>query len=189
MNINWEEIKTKCNDIGRHDLMERSAVRDNNFLNEFVRKLEPKPEGIIEIGTCNGIATTVFASIGKVVYTYDIAHRDAEFVWNLFGIRNKVRYYVAASQKGIDLDIRACVRNRITMPKFKINFNFAFIDGWHEYENVKHDFELVKFCGRVLFHDYFYPPVRRFLDELGAESIGPKHRSGYHRYGYWEDKK
>jgi len=188
MNITCEEMIKKCNEIGRHDLMERSAARESNFLYKFVEKLDPKLEGIIEIGTCNGLATTIFALLGQIVYTYDIAHRDAELVWNLFGVRSKIRYYVSASQEGIDLDIRACIKNRITTPKFKTNFNFAFVDGWHEYKNVKHDFELVEFCGRVLFHDYFYEPVYKFANEIGAKPMGPIQRNDRPRYAYWEAK-
>jgi len=184
VNIKRKEIIEKLDEMGRLDLIESFAIRGNNFIEEFIEKLNPKPEGIIEIGTFNGIGTIVLASIGNVVYTYDIAYRGAEHVWNLFKVRKKIRFCVAP-QWQIDFDIKIIVARW----QDKLNFNFAFIDGNHTYESVKHDFELVKFCGRVLFHDAFYEPICKFIDEIGAKPIGPKHKNGHCIYGYWEEEK
>ena len=54
-------------------------------------------------------------------------------------------------------------------------FQFAFIDGCHDlYDEVKKDFEAVKKCGVVLFHDYrkSFPEVIKFCDEIGCEPLG-----------------
>jgi hypothetical protein len=65
-----------------------------------------------------------------------------------------------------------------------LDFNFALIDGWHEYFSVKKDFEMVKFCGRVLFHDYgLCPGVYDFCNEIGAKPI-----SDSKNFAYWEGK-
>ena len=62
------------------------------------------------------------------------------------------------------------------------NFDFAFIDGSHKYDDVKFDFECVKRCGRVLFHDYDckrHPDVTKFVDELSNVIKGRP-------FAYWE---
>ena len=49
-------------------------------------------------------------------------------------------------------------------------FDFVFIDGSHEYEDVKNDInnslETTKPDGIVAGHDYQHPPVRKAVDEL-----------------------
>ena len=181
MNINREEIIKKLDEIGRPDLIESSAIHGNSFIEEFMKELNPRPEGIIEIGTFNGVSSVVFASMGKIVYTYDIAYRGAEHIWNLFGVRDKIRCCVGP-QWLIDEEIKIVIQRW----QNKLNFNFAFIDGKHDEESVRHDFELVKFCKRVLFHDYFKRQIRKFMDEIGAKSMGPKHPNGRCVYAYWE---
>lgn len=182
MSISRKEIVERLNEIKRPDLINSSTVKSDNFLCEFTEKLEPKPEDIIEIGTHNGIGTVVLASIGKIVCTYDITYRDAEFVWNLFEVREKIRYCVIRPEQ-IGFDIRTIMK----WPSI-FSFNLAVVDGNHAYESVKHDFELVKFCKRVLFHDIWYEPARRFVvNELKARIVGPKVANKY-VWGYWEEK-
>ncbi|MBU2061847.1 MAG: hypothetical protein KKH44_08390, partial [Bacteroidetes bacterium] len=65
-------------------------------------------------------------------------------------------------------------------PKF-FNINFAFIDGWHTYTNVKHDFSLVSFCKRVLFHDADIEGINRFVKEIGGKIFDGT------KFAYWED--
>jgi hypothetical protein len=63
-----------------------------------------------------------------------------------------------------------------------LDYNFAFIDGEHSYEAAKHDYGLVSFCNRILFHDVHGDEVGRFaLTELGGKVVDP---NGY--YGYKE---
>ena len=187
MSISRGEIINKLEEIDRYELVEGSAIREDNFFNDFVSNLDPKPIDIIEIGTANGVSTTVLASIGRLVYTYDIFHRDAEFVWNYFGVRHKIRYSVTP-QEQIDDDIQAGIHKRITSPEHDHHFNFAFIDGGNSYQVAEHYFNSVKFCGRVLFHDYHNPGIREFLDKIEAKPMGKILSNGYHRYGYGEAK-
>ena len=55
-----------------------------------------------------------------------------------------------------------------------MNRDFAFVDGDHKYNEIALDFELVKKCGRVLFHDYgmdHLPDVTDFVDTLPRREV------------------
>lgn len=178
--IIYNEIMTKLNSIERADIIAHSSIEQSDFLASFVQSLNPN--GILEIGTYNGISTVVLASIAKHVYTFDIAYRDAEFILNLFNLRYKVSM-CAAPQEQIDFEFH-CLHNCWSgYWKDWLNFDFAFIDGDHTYEAVKHDFSLVNFTGRVLFHDVDYEPIKKFaIDEIGAKVIDKEGR-----FGYWHN--
>ena len=179
--LTYWDIKHKLANISRLDLLSATAVGKNDIFMNFVADLKPK--NVIEIGTYNGISTALMASIAEHVYTFDIAYRDAEFVLNLFGLRHKVSIIVA-SQKEIDFQI-GCISNKDTSYwRDNIVFDFAFVDGAHDYQSTKHDFELVSFTGRVLFHNADWPPVRKFINEIGAKTIGKKGNWGYWDAGY-----
>lgn len=45
-------------------------------------------------------------------------------------------------------------------------FDFAFIDGGHSYETVKHDYEMLKETPVIIFDDYQIAGVKQFVDEL-----------------------
>jgi len=177
--LTYKEIEQKLNSINRPDIVMSSAIEHTDFLLTFVNDL--KPNGIIEIGTYNGISTAVFASITNHVYTYDIAYRGAEFILNLFGVREKVSLCVAP-QEQIDFELNVLQTCWGGYWKDKLAFDLAFIDGNHTYESVKHDFELVKFTKRVLFHDVNYEPIKKFVvDELNVKIL-----SFEGNFGYWE---
>lgn len=178
MKLLYEDIKEELEGIERPDLIISSAVEPTNFLTNFVQQL--KPHGIIEIGTYKGISTAVLASISKHVYTFDIAYRDVEYILDLFHIRHKVSICVAP-QEQIDFEINTLVNYWNGYWKNKLNFNFAFVDGKHEYESVKHDFSLVKFTGRVLFHDASYEPIKKFLNEIPITIVDKEGN-----FGYWQ---
>ena len=167
------EIQTKLKEINRWDLIFHSACATHDFLGTFVSKYKPK--NIIEIGTYNGISTAILASVVKeLVYTFDIVQRNCEFVWNLFNVRPKIDNFIGTpGQIAYDINYRW---NRDQIP-----FDFAFIDGEHTYESVKHDFELVKRCGKVLFHDIQGEEVGSFVKEIGGKVVQEK-------YGYWREK-
>jgi len=177
--LRYQEIKRRLQDISRTDMLSASAVGRGDCFGRFVRELQPV--NIIEIGTYNGISTAVLASIAEHVYTFDIASRDADLILRMFGLRHKVSIIVAP-QYEIDFQL-SCIANRHrSYYKKQFNFDLAFIDGAHDYESVKHDFEIVKFTGRVLFHNIDWKPVRKFvIGELGAKKLDSR------LIGYWED--
>jgi predicted O-methyltransferase YrrM len=153
-----------------------TSVQESNFLHEFLEKVDPKINWAIEIGTCNGLGTLEIADVSVRVNTFDVAYRNAEYLWTLFpGMRCKIDY-CCGPQANIDFTIAELKHY------YGEHYNFAFIDGDHTYEAAKHDFELVRFCGRVLFHDVHGEGVGQFaLKELGAKVVDDR---GI--YGYWE---
>jgi len=162
------EVVKKVKKIhGATYLLETSICNyEDDFLIRYIKNIKPAIKDCIEIGTYNGLATIVLASAANSVHTFDIAYRDAEFLWNRLypKLRNKIHYTVG-NQDIIDDQI-----NRLFYFNKKwFDINFAFIDGKHTYENVAHDFEMVKTCGRVLFHDANMSQIKQFLVEIGAK--------------------
>ena len=153
-------------------LMISSAVKDD--LDGVMKKLG-RYDDIIEIGTHNGLSTAILTQYGRRIFTFDIALRNAEYIWNLLKVRNKISSYVGNNIK-YEIDY---IRREW---KGRVKFNFAVIDGWHEYYSVKADFEMVSFCGRVLFHDYDTSSgVKILCNEIGAKKISKN-------FGYWRAK-
>lgn len=165
------EIHEKVQKLYGNTYFMETAINNygNDFLIKYVQNLDPPIDDCVEIGTYNGLATIVLASASKRVHTFDVAYRDAEFLWNKLypKLRSKINYTVG-SQEIIDDQLR---RIFYFHGKDGFNINFAFIDGGHTYENVKHDFELVKGCGRVLFHDADILGIKKFLEEIEADVL------------------
>ena len=63
-----------------------------------------------------------------------------------------------------------------------MDFDFAFVDAIHSFEGVQFDFECVKKCGRVLFHDYqVMTGVTEFIDTLPDEQVVKEYP-----FAYWK---
>lgn len=159
-----------------------SSADGNDFLIKFLLSLDPKPVDTIEIGTFMGLGTAVLASLSRSTYTFDIWYRNAHPLWTQLELNDRINSY-AGNQKFIDDVIRALRYNPA------LNINFAFIDGEHKYKNVKHDFNQVKFCGRVLFHDADIPEIGKFItQEIGGEILSEEFVLPIGTFGYWEAK-
>jgi len=182
--LGYPEIMAKLNEIGRPDFNTASAVVEHDYFRKFCKRLNPPIIDSMEIGTFNGLGTITLASIGRFVYTFDVAYRNQEYIWSLFpNIRNKISTY-CGPQEFLSYTISEI---KFYLSKF-LNFNFAFIDGDHTIDAVRRDFEMVKFCGRVLFHDCWTRnmPIRNFVTkEIGGTIPNPEVEDGM--YGYWED--
>ena len=122
-----------------------------------LRKYLKNTEHVVEIGTKYGVGTLLPAHYAHHATTIDIIPRTEPIaVWNYFGVDKKINYVVVENNEE-----KAELLNGL-------DFDFAIIDGDHTYEGVKSDFERVKKCGRVLFHEYILTPPKNHLDKFEA---------------------
>jgi predicted O-methyltransferase YrrM len=161
--------------VKENKLKGRSAINQVEF-RDFFKDIKIKT--IVEIGTYKGASTAYMAQFAKKIFTFDIRnYRDKYKLWKDLGIDNKIHYFTI---KGVNKNFAGSFKpskNRVDIKDIlkDIRFDFAFIDGEHTYEAVRADFELVKHCGRVLFHDVnkkAFAGVRKFADEIGVKVIG-----------------
>lgn len=122
-----------------------------------------KPKSAVEIGTLFGVTTVLLAHYSEKVLTIDLNHQQlATYIKHYFGVENKIVNLIVKDDE----------------EKAKVlasqDFDFAFIDATHTYDGVAFDFECVKKCGRVLFHDYGqkrFQGVTDFIDELPKKEV------------------
>ena len=148
-----------------------SGCKCNEFiLDEFFRN--KKIDHLLEVGTYLGVMALLFTRYAKQVTTIDAWPRtDPLSLWGMF--EAKVNYFASGKQDELDSLIS------------KTDFDFAYIDADHSYNCVKHDFENVKKCGRVLFHDYWdsNSEVEKFVKELPQDEL-----TFIEPFVYWERK-
>jgi predicted O-methyltransferase YrrM len=122
---------------------------------------------VVEIGTFHGATAAYMAQFASKVHTFDVRDLYDRETWEKLGLASKIEFHHVKDRD----EIKEIIKN--------IKFDFAFIDDDHS-EKVKESFELVKRCGRVLFHDIEhprFPEVSKFMDEIGARRLD--------RNGYW----
>lgn len=190
--LTFEQIQKKLKKVNKLDLLPSSAIVRTNF-QKILKDIDFKI--VVEIGTYKGFSTAILASKANRVYTFDVkCQLDTIWVWETFGVSHKINYFIIGESKFKDKSIddfdfryaqsivvdHKASRKTIAGIIKNLNFDFAFIDGNHTYEDVKADFEIVKKCGRVLFDDNCrsFSGIQRFCKEIGAEKIGD--------FGYWQ---
>lgn len=149
--------------IGNQSIYQ-SSIFMNDILEIMLASLDIRPHYTIEIGTFKGISAIVLAKYSKEVYTFDIREYPEKYGhWEKFNIAN-IHSYVLRNREEIKAQIETL--------SFNLHeFNLAFIDAVHTKKEVEADWNIVKFCKRVIFHDADIKEVREFLDEIGATII------------------
>ena len=148
-----------------------------------------RPGRMIEIGTRHGVSAALFAEYAEVVTTIDIALSPESYrewtrkVWAEAGTADRIRPFLAAGSTG-----KECNASKAAFLREQ-EFDFAFIDGSHITREVVFDFDCLKRCGCILFHDYKpeggefsdcpnerYPGIAAFIDSLAPRAylIGRK---------------
>ncbi len=122
-----------------------------------------KPKLAVEIGTLFGVTTTLLAHYSEKVLTIDLNHQQwATYIKHYFGVEDKI----------VNLIVKDDEEKAEVLESQR--FDFAFIDAVHTYDGVAFDFECVKKCGRVLFHDYGqerFQGVTDFINELPKDEV------------------
>lgn len=162
-------------------------------LNKYIQDNPNEAYTVLEIGTARGFSSVMMAkaladsnSYGKVI-TIDVLPSDVPIYWNCicdaegkktrFEIlqqwKDLVEKYIIFLQGYSDLVLRQIGLSRV---------HFAFIDGSHEYEDVKIDAEFVikrqKKGDILIFDDYTlskFPGVVKVVDEIVDSGKYSKH--------------
>lgn len=138
-----------------------------------------RPLNIVEIGTHYGVSACILSRWGDVE-TFDIEHfEQMKTVIESFQGQYGIVEYVEA-----DPDVlREIIKGRIQYA------DIAFVDGGHTYADIAADFNAVKSCGHVIFHDYtvaaHYPGVVKFIDELAEKN--PSEVLRVEPFALWSD--
>ena len=129
-------------------LLRKSAIniRDGDFILELVINYL-KPKTVLEIGTYRGVSAAVMSQYAKV-HTIDLFEGKLELAGEEF---DRYKLWEELGASGITLHLVEDDVEKAGLIK-TLDFDLAFIDGAHE-ETVKDDFEMVKRCRNVLFHD------------------------------------
>lgn len=102
----------------------------------------------LEIGTYRGVSAAEISQYCERVITIDLHHGKLERMGESF---DRGAFWYALGIHNIELHL---VRDDAEKARLVngVEFDFAFIDGAHD-QTVANDFELVRKCGTVLFHD------------------------------------
>lgn len=103
---------------------------------------------ILEIGTYKGIGAACLSQWCEKVFTVDLIQGRMENNQENF---DREEFWDSLGCKNIDLFL---VKDNIEKSSLiqTLDFDIAFIDGGKD--DIAEDFEMVKHCGHVLFHDY-----------------------------------
>jgi len=105
---------------------------------------------VLEIGTYRGCSAALMSQYCERVITIDLRHGQLEASGQHFDRR---AFWDSLDATNIDLHLVEDDDDKAALIA-SMEFDFAFIDGGHDAASVRRDFDLVKRCGRVLFHDY-----------------------------------
>lgn len=103
---------------------------------------------VLEIGTYRGCSAAEIAQYVDRVITIDLKRGKLELAGNEF---DRYAFWASLGISNIDLMLVEDDAEKKALVD-SLDFDLAFVDGAHD-ETVRNDFELVKRCGRVLFHD------------------------------------
>lgn len=135
---------------------------------------------LLEIGTHEGLSSAFLSQFCQKITTIDINDYPMKYkTWYDLGVKNKIDFIHVLT----DGEKRNLLKD--------LDFDFAFVDGDH-HAGVLLDWELVKHCGRVLFHDYHVTSQhhRKMYSELTGivDSLPKDEVTIIEPLAYWEKK-
>lgn len=151
-------------------------------LRKYIKDKNLNSLNILEIGTALGFSATCMSkaindsNIRANIVTIDIISGDNKIYWNCIADHDgpKTRYeLLSVWKKELNNIIFLTGPSFFTLRKFKERrINFAYIDGMHDYKNVKNEFEFISSkqeTGDIIILDDVnsaFPEVLIFLKEL-----------------------
>lgn len=154
---------------------------EGEFLYENAKSL-PKNNVIIEIGSWKGRSTICLGmgtrdGKGTTIYAIDPHKGSSEHI-RLFGKVDTYREFRSnIKSAGIEKFVTPIIKTSEAAAKdFHRQVNFVFVDGAHEYEYVRKDYELwfpkIVNGGIIAFHDSWHSPGVQFLTAMILFSSG-----------------
>jgi predicted O-methyltransferase YrrM len=171
--LNEFEMRERIAKIHGAGVLKRSAMNIRGGAGVFKRVLEGKGYGtVLEIGTYKGVSAAEISRYCDRVVTIDLVHGKIEAMGEKFDRR---AFWASLGVTNVELVLVDDDEDKARVVA-GLEFDLAFVDGAHD-ERIRDDFELVKRCGRVLFHDYDRGGVRGqdhvydFVNALPKEQI------------------
>lgn len=164
-----EAFKAKAVEFAAQELFRKSSLSIRDGANVFESLLgEGLYKSVLEIGTYRGVTAAYISQFVERVTTIDLKQGKMERDGQLF---NRVLMWEWMGAGNVSLITVADNAEKAHLVR-DLDFDFAFVDGDHSYDGVAFDFQIVKRCGAVLFHDY--EPgndVARFVDTLPRDQV------------------
>lgn len=141
----------------------------------FLKRIGAKGKTCLEIGTYHGITAVILSQFFDKVVCVSLDDRSRKLlkhdIVDFLGIKNITFIDIANN------DDKAVVVNGL-------DFDFCYSDGDHA-NDARADFELVKRCGRVLFHEYWPIQVSTWnlVNSLPADEVTV---AQFDCFAYWE---
>lgn len=138
------------------------AFRRSSVLEGFSRVIQSnafRGRRCIEIGTCSGLTAVVLARHFDEVISIDV--EPSEFKHEI------IKYRGIQNVRFVEVKDNA---EKAEVVRSVSSFDGAYVDGDHA-RDTQSDFDLVKRCGRVLFHEYWeaQPPVFNLVNDLRSQ--------------------
>ena len=141
----------------------------------FLKRIGANGKTCLEIGTYHGITAIILSQYFRRVVCVSVDNDPASLLKH-----DLVKFLNIRNIQFIDLDNNSQKRKALE----SINFDFCYMDGDHTHD-TRSDFELVKHCGRVLFHEYWpiQEPVWNLVNSLPQDEVT---RAEYDCFAYWK---
>ncbi len=159
-------------------------------LKDYLRTLKDvKNIKLVDIGTARGFSSLIMSKvldelqIDAKIYTFDIIPNNKKIFWNCFAdhiFGKQTRFELLKDYRNLLKNINFLTGQSFEqLNKLKLErINFAFIDGSHEYEDVKKDYlQISKKQTKddlILFDDYtnnFFNGVVKLVDQVEKDKM------------------
>lgn len=141
----------------------------------FLKQIKAAGNCCLEIGTFHGVSAVILSQFFEKVVSVTIEAPGQEIlkhqITEYLGIKN-IQFY----------DVKD--NNEKKQVIDSLNFDFCYSDGDHTNDTM-FDYELVKRCGRVLFHEYWplQPAVWNLVNSLPKNKVK---RASVDSFAYWD---
>jgi predicted O-methyltransferase YrrM len=162
------DFRGRLQEFAYRQLIRKSAL--NNAGSEIFERLLSGGmyRRVLEIGTYRGITAALMAQYVGHVTTIDLSHGKMQWDDQIF---DRHKLWSALGAKNIKLQLVDNDAHKAALVP-TLDFDFAYIDGDHTYRGVSLDFDLVRRCGAVLFHDCSPgTPVEKLVATLPQEQV------------------